>query len=116
MGLDVLFEVNPSMLRFYRSGHYLDRSSQCSSYFADRAGASHRYFRDFIGKPADNLTLLDKWELSMDDKAMDVVGSSQDSQPPQEIVDIVEADVDVVVGTASSWAGWMHLTWCREQI
>ncbi|KAL2628521.1 hypothetical protein R1flu_013207 [Riccia fluitans] len=60
-------------------------------------------FHDFIGEPADNLTLLVKWELSIDGKAMDVVGSSQGSQPLQEMLDIVEADVDVVVGTANNW-------------
>ncbi|KAL2644722.1 hypothetical protein R1flu_012309 [Riccia fluitans] len=42
--------------------------------------------------------------MRMDDKAVDVVGSSEDFQPPQEIPDIVEANVDAIVGTASSWA------------
>ncbi|KAL2635450.1 hypothetical protein R1flu_006929 [Riccia fluitans] len=37
-------------------------------------------------------------------KAMDVVGSSMGSQPPQEMPYIVEANVDVDVSTTSSWA------------
>ncbi|KAL2614122.1 hypothetical protein R1flu_025814 [Riccia fluitans] len=41
----------------------------------------------------------------MDGKAINVLGSSQGSQPPQEMADIVEANVDAIVGTASSWAG-----------
>ncbi|KAL2629204.1 hypothetical protein R1flu_013890 [Riccia fluitans] len=55
-----------------------------------------------LSKPADNLTLLVKWDLSMDGKAMDVVGSNEGSHLPQEIADIVETDVDAAVGTASS--------------
>ncbi|KAL2621078.1 hypothetical protein R1flu_001283 [Riccia fluitans] len=36
---------------------------------------------------------------------MDVLGSSQGLKPPQEMADIVEADVDVAVCMANSWAG-----------
>ncbi|KAL2609247.1 hypothetical protein R1flu_027820 [Riccia fluitans] len=41
----------------------------------------------------------------MDGKVMDVVGSTEGSQRPQEIVDIVEAIVNGVVGMANSWTG-----------
>ncbi|KAL2649389.1 hypothetical protein R1flu_017517 [Riccia fluitans] len=38
----------------------------------------------------------------MDGKGMDVVRSNEGSQPPQDIADIVEANVDVV-SMANSW-------------